>query len=170
MIRIQRIINMKPRPSPEIDIDIDIRSTDWQIVDGLSELASTCILAAREQFCPRAFSEISLVFSDNVHVQILNREYRGQDKPTNVLSFPTNTQLDIPVLGDIVLALETVKLEAEQQIISLENHISHLLIHGYLHLQGLDHENEQDAQEMESLEIKLLAGLGISNPYDKEIM
>lgn len=163
-----KVINMKPRPSEDIDIDIDIRNTNWQLVDGLEALANTCIVAAREQYCPRVFSEISLLFTDNEQVQDLNKTYRGKDKPTNVLSFPTSSNIEIPILGDVVLAFETVEREAHEQGISLPDHIAHLLVHGYLHLQGLDHETDADALVMEGLEIKVLAGLGICNPYDKE--
>lgn len=159
---------MKPRPSNDIDIDIEIRSTGWRVIDELTGLAQDCLSAATAGYCPHVFTELSVLFTDNAHIQELNRDYRGQDKPTNVLSFSTIADIEVPVLGDIVLAFETVKAEAAQQHISLEHHITHLLIHGYLHLQGLDHENEQEATQMEALEIKLLAGLGISNPYANE--
>lgn len=167
MMRTQRIINM---PLDDIEIDIDIREASWDAASDLGMLARTVLSTAAAQYTPRAFTELSVLFTNNAHIQELNRDYRGQDKPTNVLSFPTVSDIAIPVLGDIILALETVKLEAEQQNISLEHHITHLLIHGYLHLQGLDHENEQEATEMEALEIKLLAGLGIANPYASETL
>jgi len=154
------------------DIDIDIRDTRWDAVDDISALAHTAIMAARVEyhahpFTERAFTEISLLFTDNAQIRDLNRTYRKQDKPTNVLSFPTDASLGIPILGDVVLAFETVALEAQQSGIKLDDHITHLLIHGYLHLQGLDHETDVDAQTMEALEIKALAGLGIANPYDR---
>jgi len=152
----------------EIDIDIDIRDTRWDAVDDIAALAHTAIMAARVEYHIRPFTEISLLFTDNAQIKDLNRTYRKQDKPTNVLSFPTDASLGVPILGDVVLAFETVALEAQQSGIELDDHITHLLIHGYLHLQGLDHETDADAEVMETHEIKALAGLGITNPYDRD--
>ena len=94
----------------------------------------------------------------------MNREYRHKDKPTNVLSFPDEGPA--PLLGDIVLALETVQREAAEKSVQLEHHVTHLIIHGFLHLQGYDHQTEETAAEMESLEITALAALNIDNPYE----
>ena len=151
----------------DIEIDIDIRDTRWDVVDDLTVLVQTALSAGVAEHCSRSFAEISLLFTDNAQIKDLNRTYRGQDKPTNVLSFPTDADLSVPVLGDIVLAFETVAHEAKQGAIDLRDHISHLLIHGYLHLQGLDHYADADATIMEAIEIKALAGLGIANPYDR---
>jgi probable rRNA maturation factor len=121
--------------------------------------------------------EVSLIFTDNAHIQALNKTWRGFDKPTNVLSFEAegegqnlsaalyNDPNFTPVLGDIVLAFETIQLEAEEEHKTFEHHLIHLIIHGALHLMGYDHEEEFEAEQMEAVEIAALATLGIANPY-----
>ncbi len=113
-------------------------------------------------------AELSILLSDDVEIQALNRNYRGKNKPTNVLSFPAG---DVGaagrprLLGDVVLALETVKREAAAQSKPLVNHLSHMTVHGVLHLLGHDHETETQATAMEALETEILRGLGIADPY-----
>ncbi|WP_373088023.1 rRNA maturation RNase YbeY [Sneathiella sp.] len=121
--------------------------------------------------------EISLVLTDDAGIQDLNREYRDTDKPTNVLSFP-DTSLDAAelaaaaamteplMLGDIVMARETLQREAAAQGKSLADHMAHLLVHGVLHLVGYDHIDDNEAQIMERLEIAVLHDLKIRNPYE----
>ena len=115
--------------------------------------------------------ELSVVLSGDEAVRAMNRDCRNKDKPTNVLSFAT---LDGDVfihqetpfhLGDIILAFETLKKEAEEQDKRIEDHFTHLLVHGTLHLLGYDHMKINEAEEMESLEIHILKSLGIENPY-----
>lgn len=125
-----------------------------------------------------AIVEISLVFATDNTVQGLNDDYRNQDKPTNVLSFP-DSQINTAALeesalhneavifGDIILARETVFAEAKAQRKSIADHLSHLLVHGILHLAGYDHIEDDEAEIMESFEIKILSQLGISNPYEE---
>jgi len=117
----------------------------------------------------------SILFADDAEVHALNREWRGKDKPTNVLSFPMLERDDLlalapegppELLGDLALALETCQREASEKSTSLEHHTAHLIIHGLLHLAGYDHETSpEDARAMESLEIKALALMGIADPY-----
>ena len=114
---------------------------------------------------------MDVTLTDDKEIQTLNHTYRGKDTPTNVLSFP---QLDnfeifpsIPdlLLGDIVLSYSTVKKESLQQKKNVENHLKHLLVHSTLHLLGFDHKNEEEAFQMETLEVSVLSELGIDNPY-----
>lgn len=119
--------------------------------------------------------EVAVKLSDDAEVQSLNANYRGKDKPTNVLSFPMvqpdllqsleNSDDGEALLGDIILARETCEAEAAEKDISLHQHATHLMVHGTLHLLGYDHENEADAERMEDLEVKALASLGLPNPY-----
>ncbi|WP_299379538.1 rRNA maturation RNase YbeY [uncultured Kiloniella sp.] len=120
-------------------------------------------------------AELSVVLANDVSVQALNKEYRGKDKPTNVLSFSTlddpdeadlASQRGVLPLGDIVLSIETLILEANEQSKRLEDHFSHLLVHGVLHLLGYDHIEDDDALEMEGLEVEILNRLGVNNPYE----
>ena len=104
--------------------------------------------------------EMTVVLADDAFVKELNGTYRGKNKPTNVLSFPSDSHL-----GDVVLAFETVEREAAEQGKSFKAHATHLLVHGTLHLLGHDHEQEAEAEEMEALEVKILKKLGVANPY-----
>lgn len=120
--------------------------------------------------------EISVVLADDATVQALNRDWRGKDKPTNVLSFATLDDDEAPVvpgapllLGDIILAYGTCRAEADELGKPLRDHLSHLVVHGVLHLLGYDHEeDEAEAEEMEALETSILAGQGIADPYAQE--
>jgi len=115
--------------------------------------------------------EISVTFTDDAAIQALNKEHRGKDKATNVLSFPAyDPEVPHPPgegvhLGDIVFAYETIAREAEAQSKAFEDHLTHLVVHGTLHLLGYDHEGDREAEEMEALEISILRQLGIKNPY-----
>lgn len=105
---------------------------------------------------------------DDAEQQVLNREWRNMDKPTNVLSFPQIEPFGpvLGILGDITLARETLEREAAEQGVSFTDHFTHLVVHGFLHILGYDHIEEQDALVMEGLETQILATLGIADPYN----
>jgi probable rRNA maturation factor len=116
--------------------------------------------------------EISFVFTDDASIQTLNAQYRSKDKPTNVLSFPQyapenlSKDEDFLMLGDIVLAYETVKSESAEQAKSFRHHTAHMIVHGLLHLLGHDHIEDRQAEIMEALERKILKSFNIPDPYD----
>lgn len=139
-------------------IDIAVQAEGWGDCTSLASLAIAAVAAQLD--APRE-GELSLVLSDDAQVRVLNRDYRGKNKATNVLSFPQAGAL----LGDIVLARETIAREALAKGVTFEAHVTHLIIHGWLHLQGFDHVAEAEAQEMESIEIAALKSLAIDNPY-----
>lgn len=107
--------------------------------------------------------EVSVVLYNDEQVQKFNKTYRHKDSPTNVLSFKSESEGE---LGDIILAYETVMREAQVEGISSLHHTIHLIIHGFLHLLGYDHEEKNDAYQMENMEIQILKGLNIKNPYE----
>lgn len=141
--------------------------------DGADALAARAAYAALAPFWgpDDGPAELSVVLADDALVRRLNRTYRGKDKPTNVLSFALTESEDPDreggptILGDVVLAHETLVREAAEQAKPLESHFAHLVVHGVLHLLGYDHEEDADADEMEALEVEVLAGLDIANPY-----
>ena len=113
-------------------------------------------------------STVTIVLSDDDEVQALNVHYRGKDKPTNVLSFPDGDadETGAQQLGDIILSYDTIAREAAEQGKEFAHHLTHLVMHGVLHLLGYDHENAKDAEAMESREVALLKAMGIANPYE----
>ena len=123
-------------------------------------------------------AELAVMLTDDAGIRTLNKNWRDQDKPTNVLSFPALQPTgaagpdDAPrMLGDIAIAYETTRREADEEQKPFANHLSHLAVHGFLHLIGYDHENDDDAEDMESLEREILSHLGIPDPYaDRERM
>ncbi len=143
-----------------ITIDISKHSEGWPDVGALIERA---VKGALEGANFTDETEVSIVLADDAFIQNLNKEYRGKDKPTNVLSFPQGEPFS---LGDIILARETITREAEDQKKSFDDHLSHLTVHGILHLLGFDHEEESEAEEMEALEIEILEKMGLKNPYE----
>nr|WP_108051440.1 rRNA maturation RNase YbeY [Bosea sp. 124] len=149
------------------------QSRQWRALGDLAALRARVRLAVEAALAvapvqPCDGAELSLLLTDDRRIRIVNRDWRGFDKATNVLSFPAAPPERIatsPILGDIVIAYETVEREAQAEDKSLVDHFSHLVIHGLLHLLGEDHETEAEAQRMEGLEIAALARLGIADPY-----
>ena len=148
---------------------------DWEVRAGEAVAAALAItpFAALADAAPLV--EVAVRLTDDAEVHALNRDFRGKDKPTNVLSFP-QVQADLLeslansddgeiLLGDIVLARETCAREAKEKGISLVDHATHLIVHGALHLVGYDHMDDVAATTMEALEVKALASLGVANPY-----
>jgi len=152
-------------PDLTFDIDITIGHEPWRgVVANIEALAVAAVHNIMDLLETPKLGELSLAFISDAEIQTLNRDYRGKDKPTNVLSFPDNGPA--PLLGDVVLAFETIVREAKEKSISTGDHVTHLIIHGFLHLQGYDHETDDEAVQMEALEIKALKALNIDNPYE----
>ncbi|MBY6033513.1 rRNA maturation RNase YbeY [Marinobacter daepoensis] len=115
-------------------------------------------------------SEVTIRIVDNQESRELNHQYRGKDKPTNVLSFPFEAPagITVPLAGDLVICAPVVEQEAREQQKAPDAHWAHMVVHGMLHLQGYDHIEDKDAEVMEALEIRLLSQLGFANPYEAE--
>lgn len=159
-----------------LDIQISVEEGDWPDEAGLEKLCEPVLKAAADylvghekQPFPKGDVELSLLFTDDAAIRDINAEWRNQDKPTNVLSFPafpvTPGKMPGPMLGDIIFAYETVAREALELEKPFEAHLSHLLVHGFLHLFGYDHMNDDEAAIMEGLETRILVGFGLSDPY-----
>jgi probable rRNA maturation factor len=149
-----------------LNLAIGIDDPAWSAVAGLEGLAARAISAALKD----TDVEISLLFTSDEEIARLNAKWRGKATPTNVLSFPAPEDLPVPdgepkPLGDIVLAAGVVAREAEEQGKTLADHTLHLLVHGMLHLLGHDHVKDAAAEEMEDMERKILASLGVADPY-----
>ncbi len=157
-------------PPEQLQIDLSIEAGNWQTEPELRTIVANAVSAAfvhADLKCVTG-SEISLLFTNDTAIQKLNDEWRGKGKPTNVLSFPGSDPDDDvygPLLGDIVFAFETVSREAVELGIDFGDHLSHLTIHGLLHLFDYDHQEKDEAELMESLEKVVLASLGIDDPY-----
>jgi probable rRNA maturation factor len=158
-------------PAPPIDFDLTVEAGDWPDEATLNALVEQALAATFAELSPArpGSSELGVIFTDDAHIRDLNAGWRGKDKATNVLSFPAFPETKSgplpPLLGDIVLAAETVAGEAALEDKPFENHISHLVVHGLLHLLGYDHETDAEAEEMEALERRVLARLAIPDPY-----
>jgi probable rRNA maturation factor len=146
-------------------IEVEIEADDWTAAlpdaEAIVERAATAALGETS-------GDLVVLLTDNGSVQLLNAEFRDKDRPTNVLSFPAAEMVmpGAPVhLGDIVLAFGVCRDEAAEQGKSLANHLTHLVIHGVLHVLGQDHEDEVEAEAMEADERTLLASLGVADPY-----
>lgn len=166
-------------PFPTIELDVDPvwgDDVDW---DALSARAAAATAAEVPEL---AFADIlvSAVLADDEEVHALNRQWRAKDRPTNVLSFPMLSReelLRVPdrpgspaMLGDVILAHGVCAREAAEKAVALASHATHLLVHGLLHLAGYDHENgAREAEAMEALEVRILARLGIADPYGDRV-
>jgi probable rRNA maturation factor len=152
-----------------LSIDIARNTGGWP--EELDALAERSVLEALKQSKAKVtgIAELSIVLTDDAEQQALNRQWRGIDKPTNVLSFPQIAPF-APVaglLGDIVLAQETLRREAAELELPFDHHFAHLVVHGFLHILGYDHLTEEEALVMEGLETRVLETLGIPDPYQQ---
>ncbi|MEE3626246.1 rRNA maturation RNase YbeY [Nitrospirillum sp. BR 11752] len=170
-----------------LEIIVEVEAGDWEAtIPGVEEVVTKAArkalvqaLAVDADALPEGEGEVSILLSDNAAVRVLNHQYRGKDKPTNVLSFPMlgdedeDEEFELPegmdrppyLLGDIILAYETLMTEAAEQNKPVANHLTHLVIHGVLHLLGYDHIEDAEAETMERLETVILADMGIADPY-----
>ncbi|TNE35645.1 MAG: rRNA maturation RNase YbeY [Alphaproteobacteria bacterium] len=178
----------EPRPTPlpfTLELALTVEEEGWDKIFSAPEaeivtFAALSHLDLPERAIPGAVVEVSIVLTNDAAIQKLNLAYRGKDTPTNVLSFPdtelseaelrTAAALEEPLLlGDIVMARETLMREAKKQEKALSDHLAHLLVHGLLHLVGYDHIEDNEAEEMERLEIAILETMNIANPYETSL-
>jgi probable rRNA maturation factor len=151
-----------------VQIEVIVRSARWRKRPSAKTIVKNAVLAAAEAVStPR--TELAIVLSDDSAIQDLNRDWRGKNAPTNVLSFPAampgKVRSASPYIGDIVIAYQTTAREAVAEGKPFNHHLAHLAIHGFLHLLGYGHENDRDAQKMERLERKILKRLAVPDPY-----
>ena len=160
------------RPAPErraaaLQIDIQAQSPLWEAQPLAGQTVRDAVIAAASVLST-AGGEVSIVLTDNSTIRTLNRDWRGIDKPTNVLSFPAAGQKageDARLLGDIIIAYETLERECDDGNRIFLHHLAHLAVHGFLHLIGYDHQTDTQAKEMEGLESKIMTRLNIPDPY-----
>jgi len=149
-------------------IDVIVQSRLWQAEPDSEKTLRHAIAAAAAALSTRA-AELAIVLSDDSAIRLLNRDWRGIDRPTNVLSFPAKRSrargAPPAPLGDIVIAFETMAAEAAAEGKPFLDHLAHLAVHGFLHLVGHDHQSERDADKMETIERQVLARLGVPDPY-----
>jgi probable rRNA maturation factor len=152
--------------SEGLSIDLRIADPRWESLGDVDAFAAHVLALASARM--KKGGEIAILMTDDAEMQALNSQWRGKDKPTDVLSFPSDGP-EIPGqpqhLGDVALGYETALRDAEAMKRPFEAHVSHLLIHGFLHLLGYDHIETEDAKVMEPLEADILAGLGWPDPY-----
>jgi probable rRNA maturation factor len=160
-----------------LQVEISIEDGSWQ--DLATDIGSLCETSLRDAWealdnRPVPDAQVSILLTGDGHMQRLNARYRNKDQPTNVLSFPSPDEgplADIEgrgrVLGDIALSVQTIVREATEQSKSIKDHVTHLLVHGLLHLLGYDHEVDDEATVMEQLEIDILGTMNVPNPYDR---
>jgi probable rRNA maturation factor len=157
------------RAAPAIEILVE--SGRWSGRRGVEPLLRRAITGASTALPAKAArstsgAELAIVLTNDSAVRELNRTWRGKDEPTNVLAFPTDPQAGPHrVLGDVVIAYETLAREAKTERKPFDHHLAHLAVHGFLHLCGYDHETDRQAAAMERLETAILARLGIPDPY-----
>ncbi|TMP38582.1 rRNA maturation RNase YbeY [Pseudoalteromonas rubra] len=151
--------------SLEVDLQIASDFANLPSAEQFQLWAEKALLAYKEE------AEVTIRIADEAESQELNSQYRGKDKPTNVLSFPFEAPpgIELPLVGDLIICPQVVFREAEEQEKTFHDHFAHMVVHGCLHLLGFDHINEQDANEMESLEKEFLADLGIADPYRDDV-
>lgn len=154
-----------------LEVEVERHAGAWgaaELTDArIEQAARAAIHSARP--LPQGTYQVTFVLTDDAEMRALNRTWRGKDAATNVLSFPAGGEVKAPGhLGDIVLAYETTLKEARAQRIALPDHVSHLVVHGVLHLLGFDHMDDAEAERMEDLERTVLASLGIADPYAEE--
>ncbi|PZU76316.1 MAG: rRNA maturation RNase YbeY [Brevundimonas sp.] len=145
-------------------IEVEIEADAWTAA--LPE-AETVVRRAATEALGTVVGDVVVLLTDDAAVRDLNARFRDKDRPTNVLSFPAPETAE-PHLGDIVLAYGVCADEAAAQGKSLADHLSHLVVHGVLHLLGRDHEDDAEAEEMEAEEREILAGIGVADPYASE--
>ena len=159
----------KPRQQMDISIDCTVEAGAWPPEEELQQTAEGAVAAAARRTGETGAATLTILFTDDAEMQALNARFRGKDKPTNVLSFPGAGGVMPPGiprhLGDIALGYETVAGEAETEQKPFGHHLTHLIVHGFLHLLDYDHENPEEAEEMEQLEREILEGLAIGDPY-----
>lgn len=153
-----------------VAIDILVEAGDWPPQPVLKSIVRPAIDSTVAAVEPdlKGEAELSLVFTDDARIRDLNRRYRSIDRATNVLSFPAPpTAAFGPLLGDIVFSAETIQREAQSQGLTIDAHLAHLIVHGFLHILGYDHEDDAEAAIMERVETEVLAELGIADPYNR---
>jgi probable rRNA maturation factor len=154
-----------PADSQTFTLDVIVESPLWDKSPDAERVVRDAIGAATKNTA-QDNAEIAILLTDDSAIRKINRQWRDQDKPTNVLSFPASgASQETAHLGDIVIAYETLAREAEAENKPFAHHLAHLAIHGYLHLLGYDHMTDADAAQMERLEATLLDQLGIPDPY-----